>query len=480
MELSVHGRTIRKIFLLTDKLHYKDGLNEAKEDQGTPQATDLDVSLVTGWSEKSFSYDVRKSVETRQVGDFVVQLNPARARTRRPPDAMDNVRAPFDPHRFNFTKVDFDKEALFEFRTDKEAESDFVIVNVSPLEFGHSLLVPKLWDRLPQMVTERSILVAAKAVMASGLTNFKAAFDSLCGHASVNHLHWHLYYLREPYRLPVETVQGNHLGYGCYSLDYTAAGFGFQITNADSMIDIAGRVQAVAKVLCDLNVAHNIFITKGTPFTPLASNRNRVLKVLIWPRKNVSGAKNLLELGWAVAVCELAGHVLVYDEDKYKNITEDEIIEAHRENCQETFEAVKFKVISSLETFGQVAEDTVTEEVNLASSDGETGSQYGTAATTGDDDTNDEGSADDVDGTVSGEKSGSTLLNMLRANRAQLLNDFTGDRAASTTEDDEDVKPYVRVKAEVKNGQSEVKPTTSNHSGQNNGDEDDDCVVLSD
>ena len=38
--------------------------------------------------------------------------------------------------------------------------------------------------------------------MASGLPNFKAAFNSLCGHASVNHLHWHFYYLRDPYRLP--------------------------------------------------------------------------------------------------------------------------------------------------------------------------------------------------------------------------------------------------------------------------------------
>ena len=98
--------------------------------QVASDATNFDLSLVTGWSEKSFSYDVSKSVETRQAGDFVVQLNPARARTRRPPDAMDKVETPFDPHRFNFTKVDMDEEGIFEFRTDAELESDFVIVNV--------------------------------------------------------------------------------------------------------------------------------------------------------------------------------------------------------------------------------------------------------------------------------------------------------------------------------------------------------------
>ena len=57
--------------------------------------------------------------------------------------------------------------------------------------------------------------------------------------------------------------QGTHMGYGCYSLDYSAPGFGFQITNADSMANIAQRIQAVARVLCDLNVAHNIFMTKA-------------------------------------------------------------------------------------------------------------------------------------------------------------------------------------------------------------------------
>ena len=73
MELSVHGKTIRKIFLLADKIHYQDGFQEQQPEHGT----DFDVSLVKGWREKAanlISYDVETSVSTRKVGDYVVQL----------------------------------------------------------------------------------------------------------------------------------------------------------------------------------------------------------------------------------------------------------------------------------------------------------------------------------------------------------------------------------------------------------------------
>ena len=78
-------------------------------------------------------------------------------------------------------------------------------------------------------------------------------------------------------------------------------------------------MHTVAKLFCDLNVAHNIFVTKGTPLDS-STKKTKVIKVFIWPRRNVSGAKNLLELGWTVAVCELAGHILVYDEEKYNQV----------------------------------------------------------------------------------------------------------------------------------------------------------------
>ena len=39
--------------------------------------------------------------------------------------------------------------------------------------------------------------------------NIKLAFNSLCGYASVNHLHFHLYY--QSHRLPVQTAGLQHV-----------------------------------------------------------------------------------------------------------------------------------------------------------------------------------------------------------------------------------------------------------------------------
>ena len=123
------------------------------------------------------------------------------------------------------------------------------------------------------------------------------------------------------YQPLVEALKGKPIGYGCYSLedDYSAPGFAFQISQVKKLEDLSKRVHTVAKLFCDLNVAHNIFVTKGTPLDS-STKKTKVIKVFIWPRRNVSGAKNLLELGWTVAVCELAGHILVYDEEKYNQV----------------------------------------------------------------------------------------------------------------------------------------------------------------
>jgi len=512
MELSVHGKTIRKIFLLTDRLHYQDGLKETKSNR-EPVKTDFDKSLLSGWQDKSsaLKYDVESCVQTRRVGDYILQLNPDRAKTRRPPDAMENVTEPFNNDKFNFTKINFEKESVFELRTDEETDADHVIINLSPVEVGHSLMVPNLWEKQPQIVTERSVLVALKTVMASGLPNFKAAFNSLCGHASVNHLHWHFYYLRDPYRLPVEALKGKPIGYGCYSLedDYSAPGFAFQISQVKKLEDLSKRVHTVAKLFCDLNVAHNIFVTKGTPLDS-STKKTKVIKVFIWPRRNVSGAKNLLELGWTVAVCELAGHILVYDEEKYNQITEKDIVDAHRLACQEPFLQVKDKVLEALSVLGDLEQDETEQhmEVDLASSDGENGSMVGSQYNTETEDTADEGdvvtdllidgddeSAADVT-TGAGESSSVGILERLRANREQLLNDLSNDSNDPELTENDKSKESGKSAGLVEGGGSDATPATSSQNGsdpekvksemkiqsgnQSADSNNDDCVVLSD
>ena len=116
MELTVHGKILRKVFLLKSSLDLEAGL---KSDN---QATEFDRSLVSGWKAKEevIAYDVRE-IKTRAEGQFVIQSQQMRGKTRRSPDYMNSVaNQPFDGDKFNFTKVDMAKEGIFELKTDDD------------------------------------------------------------------------------------------------------------------------------------------------------------------------------------------------------------------------------------------------------------------------------------------------------------------------------------------------------------------------
>lgn len=66
-----------------------------------------------------FRYEIQ-SPETRILKGrfgYVVQLSPNRASNRRPPQAMLHLEQPFCHQKFNFTKIDEEKEVIFELKT---------------------------------------------------------------------------------------------------------------------------------------------------------------------------------------------------------------------------------------------------------------------------------------------------------------------------------------------------------------------------
>ena len=71
---------------------------------------------------------------------------------------------PFDPSSFNFTKIP-NKEILFKFGNDND--NDLVIVNNSPIVWGHSLLVTQPYFNLPQEVTLHSFKKAVDLILLS-------------------------------------------------------------------------------------------------------------------------------------------------------------------------------------------------------------------------------------------------------------------------------------------------------------------------
>uniref|UniRef100_UPI00358E45E4 GDP-D-glucose phosphorylase 1-like n=1 Tax=Myxine glutinosa TaxID=7769 RepID=UPI00358E45E4 len=178
----------------------------------------FDEALRTAWQSRLdaglFRYQLRSSPLSRVLSPphdvrfpFVAQLNPERSSERRPPQRFASVQQPFDQEAFHFGRIPC-REVLFELRLHGETENeeggdgDYVVINVSPLEFGHVLLLPQPGLLLPQALSVRAVRLALRTLLLSAHPGFRVGFNSLRAFASVNHLHLHAYYLE--HRLPVE------------------------------------------------------------------------------------------------------------------------------------------------------------------------------------------------------------------------------------------------------------------------------------
>lgn len=99
---------------------------------------------------------LRHSLPSRVISSkdykFIASLIEGRAPgKRRQPDEMLSLRMPFDPLKFNFTKIE-PNELLFKIKCGDLEHS--VLVNKSPIEYCSSLLVPSLEHCLPQVTCQ--------------------------------------------------------------------------------------------------------------------------------------------------------------------------------------------------------------------------------------------------------------------------------------------------------------------------------------
>ena len=94
------------------------------------------------------------------------KLNTERATQRRVPQDLQKVNSPFDPTQFNFNKVP-NKELLLRPTRVASSEDNVVIINVSPLEFGNSLLVPNVTANNPQKITLEGLDLLMGAMLLS-------------------------------------------------------------------------------------------------------------------------------------------------------------------------------------------------------------------------------------------------------------------------------------------------------------------------
>ncbi|GIX94298.1 GDP-D-glucose phosphorylase 1 [Caerostris extrusa] len=256
----------------------------------------FDQILKTEWKNKMangcFRYEVGDLRTKILPGNFnfIVQLNVKRAIERRKPQLISDIVMPFDNEKFHFGKVK-EKEIIFiiqpqhwfesKLENTKEDSKHILLINVSPLEFGHSLLVPHVDKCSPQVLNFEALRLAVEIMLISSDNFLRLGFNSLGAFASVNHLHFHAYYLK--HKMYLESAPVIHLKGQCYLLtSFPSEGFVFELL------------------------------------------KRKIFWILyVWARQAYFGTKN--DHSFNVAVCELAGHIPIKEENSYECITEEDI-----------------------------------------------------------------------------------------------------------------------------------------------------------
>ncbi|XP_050355774.1 GDP-D-glucose phosphorylase 1 [Nymphalis io] len=262
-----------------------------------------------------FRYKIMNLQERLVNEKYLLQLNPNRQSKRRYPEEINDICQPFDEKRFNFTKVS-KEEILFTFKENGEEDNHAVLVNVSPISKYHSLLCPSIYKCLPQVITKESLKLVIDLMLLAQDRNLRIGFNSLCGFASVNHLHYHLFI--EKQNLPVENEKCIKIKGPLFKFDdsYPVTAFCFEVYHGCENID---EIFILLNHLLRKSIAHNIMITRGDPIEASCD----VIRVVVWPRKSSLGAKLLLAFN--VAVCELSGWFPIYNTEDFKNLQEENL-----------------------------------------------------------------------------------------------------------------------------------------------------------
>ncbi|CAH2274192.1 GDP-D-glucose phosphorylase 1 [Pelobates cultripes] len=324
----------------------------------------FDRALRSKWVEKMkqgfFRYPLW-SLETRILPgkiSYVAQLNIKRGMERRKPQDIQSIQEKFKASQFNFNKIN-PNEVLFQMVRTRGSElmkngqevnnvlhgslsqesvitlqqpcpvesassskGTLVVINVSPLEFGHVLFIPDPSLCLTQILTCDLMLFGLKAILLSSHPGFRVGFNSLGAFASVNHLHLHGFYL--DHELLIESSSSKPL---CPELNlhlltnFPAPGFMFY-TNEKDLASVAQNIFKATDYFVGKNIAHNMFATRGSEPGSMTSKKG--IRVILWARRSCFGAKE--ESAFNVALCELAGHLPMKNHGDFISATEESVI----------------------------------------------------------------------------------------------------------------------------------------------------------
>lgn len=319
---------------------FKSAPRPLKED--SPSEFFLHTLLLGQWEDRMsrglFRYDVT-ACETKVIpGEhgFIAQLNEGRHLKKRPTEfRIDRVLQPFDPEKFNFTKVG-QEEVLFRFEAGggncshyfesaaiKENEpSNVLAINVSPIEYGHVLLIPRVLECLPQRIDPDSLLLALYMADEAGSPYFRLGYNSLGAFATINHLHYQAYYMSTPFpvekapvaRIPVTKGQSDNGVKISRLLNYPVRALVYE--GGNNLKDLSEMVSAACIWLQENNV----------PFNVLISDLGK--KIFLFPQcyaeKQALGEvpRELLDTQVNPAVWEISGHMVLKRKEDFEDASE--------------------------------------------------------------------------------------------------------------------------------------------------------------
>lgn len=303
----------------------------------------LNTLLLGQWEDRMsrglFRYDVTVC-ETKVIPGklgFIAQLNEGRHLKKRPTEfRVDRVLQSFDPEKFNFTKVG-QEEVLFRFEAGNGSLSHYfesapvkendppnvVAINVSPIEYGHVLLIPRVLESLPQRIDPDTLLLALHMAKEAGIPYFRLGYNSLGAFATINHLHFQAYQMTTPF--PVEkaptaavSVTNGEVDNGVKVsrlLNYPVRGLVYE--GGNSLKDLSDMVASACIWLQENNVPFNVLISDA--------GKKMFLFPQCYAEKQALGlvSQELLATQVNPAVWEISGHMVLKRKKDYDEASED-------------------------------------------------------------------------------------------------------------------------------------------------------------
>ena len=247
---------------------------------------------------------------------FVPQFNDNRGILRRKPQATTLLKMPFNEQLFNFTKVSEDEILLRVHVEGSQEVKGVLVINDSPIEFLSSLLVPSLELKLPQVLTQDSLLLALHFFANCNNRFLRMGFNSLGAAASVNHLHWHVYHFEHFLEVEETLCDDNNM-----LAEWPVYGFCWDINNlsSTSFKILSETIMKIVDKCYEGNIAYNCFITRKT------RSIEDTIRFILWPRLPDFGRKN--DMGIIAAFCEFSGFFICKTKESFDLLTEEECLQ---------------------------------------------------------------------------------------------------------------------------------------------------------